>query len=52
MKLKTLDYGLLPIAYKRTWLCDDTLNYVEDNQGNYYEIKQTLDGVVVALLSN
>jgi hypothetical protein len=50
MKLKTLDYGIIPVAKKDTFLCNEILTEVIDCKNNFYEIKQTLNGQIVALL--
>jgi len=47
--IKTLDYGVIPIAYNKQWLQDSILDTIEDNQLCFYEIRQTLNGYIVAL---
>jgi len=32
------------------WLCNNILDTLEDCQGNFYEVRETLNGALVALL--
>ena len=47
--IDTLDYGVLPIAKNKTYLCDEFLDIIEDTNSVSYEIRKTLNGQLVAL---
>jgi hypothetical protein len=50
--IKTLDYGEIPIINNTTWLNDKIIQdeLLEDCEGNCYDIRQTLNGLIVALI--
>jgi hypothetical protein len=47
--INTLDYGKLNIATSSGFLCDEVINTIEDNDGNVFDIKKTLNNEVVAI---
>ena len=51
MTIKTWKYGNLPIAKNKTWLKEEVIDTIEEaNSDNFYEVRQTLNGKLVALL--
>ena len=52
MTIKTLDYEELPIAKNDQYLDSDCIDTIEDCEGNIYEVRHTLNGKLVAYLSD
>jgi hypothetical protein len=48
--IKTIKYGELEIRYNPNFTRDRVIDIVEDAEGNVYEIKENLNGKLVALL--
>lgn len=49
MELRTLKYGVLPVALRTTYLRAEVIDLVVDCEANVYEIRLTDNGSLVAL---
>jgi hypothetical protein len=47
--IRTLDYGLIRVFKDSTSCKNLTIDTIEDCKGNFYEIKQTFTGEIIAL---
>jgi len=47
--LNTIDYGLIPIAKHETYLQKNVIGLIEETNGEYYEIRLTNNGQIVAI---
>lgn len=49
--IRTMKYGIIPTAVNDTYLSNDVLDTVECDNGDFYIIKMSFTGAIVALLS-
>lgn len=50
--INTLDYGSLNIAFHNKYLDTEIIDVIQDTNGDCYEIRCTLNGKLIAYLSN
>jgi hypothetical protein len=47
--IRTLDYGMLPIAKDTTYINDECVGTVETCDGKFYEVRRAFSGSLVAV---
>ena len=47
--IRTLDYGILPIAKNTDYISDFAVGTIEDCDGNFYEVRRADSGSLVAV---
>lgn len=49
MRIRTLDYGIVPVAKNTVFVHDDIIGLVEADNGDSYLIKRAFSGSLVAI---
>lgn len=49
MTIRTLNYGLVPVAVDTTYISDGIVDTVETCNGDFYTIRLTFTGSIVAV---
>lgn len=47
--IRTLDYGMLPVAADTTYISNEVLGTVETCDGRFYEVRRAFSGSLVAV---